>query len=101
MKLLLLLSYDIADDKGRTKIAKQLEQYGFERLQYSVFAGSCTLPQWNKWKRKLQALFEKYKKEGDKFYAIPQSEKMFRKTNMQGQPFDLDWVMGKTQVLYI
>jgi hypothetical protein len=46
-------------------------------------------------------LFDKYKKEGDKLYAIPQSEKLFKQAEQQGATFDVDWVMGKTQVLYI
>lgn len=101
MKLLLLLSYDIADDKGRAKMAKQLEQYGFERLQYSVFAGHCRETQWKLWRVRLAKLFEKYKQENDKFYVIPQSERMFRQTEISGLAFDMDWVTGKTLVLYI
>jgi len=34
--MFLLISYDIPDNKRRTKIAKILEDYG-ERVQYSVF----------------------------------------------------------------
>lgn len=101
MKLLLVLSYDISNDKGRTKMSKQLEQFGFERIQYSVFAGHCTTHQWRRWKRVLTALFEKYKTEGDKFYVIPQSEKLFRQTEMHGAEFDIDWVSGRTLVLFI
>jgi CRISPR-associated protein Cas2 len=33
---MLLISYDISDDKLRTRFARYLEKYGF-RLQYSVF----------------------------------------------------------------
>ena len=33
---MLLISYDISNDKLRTKFAKQLSKFGF-RLQYSVF----------------------------------------------------------------
>jgi len=33
---MLLVSYDISDDKLRTKFAKYLKKFGF-RLQYSVF----------------------------------------------------------------
>ncbi|MCA9742068.1 CRISPR-associated endonuclease Cas2, partial [candidate division KSB1 bacterium] len=34
--MLLLVSYDIVDDKQRTKLAKRLQNYG-QRVQYSVF----------------------------------------------------------------
>ena len=33
---MLLISYDISNDRGRTKFAKYLSKFGF-RLQYSVF----------------------------------------------------------------
>ena len=33
---MILISYDISDNKKRTKFAKYLEQYG-HRIQYSVF----------------------------------------------------------------
>jgi CRISPR-associated endonuclease Cas2 len=101
MKLLLLISYDITDDKGRTKMAKQLEQLGFERLQFSVFGGNCTSAQWSRWNRVLLHIFEKYKSEGDKLYIFPQSEKLFRQTEMNGQAFDIDWITGRTEVLFI
>lgn len=36
----LLVSYDIADDRLRLKAANRLLEYGFIRLQKSVFAGA-------------------------------------------------------------
>ena len=36
MGIMLIVSYDISDDKLRTKFSKFLEKFGF-RLQYSVF----------------------------------------------------------------
>ena len=40
--MLILVSYDIPDDRRRVKIAKTLEDFG-ERVQYSVF--ECELEQ--------------------------------------------------------
>ena len=37
-----LISYDIPKDSIRTKIAKLCEAYGFQRIQFSVFAGEQT-----------------------------------------------------------
>jgi CRISPR-associated protein Cas2 len=37
-----LLIYDIPDDGKRTRIADVCLDYGLDRLQYSVFAGSLT-----------------------------------------------------------
>lgn len=98
--MLLLISYDINNDKGRTKLSKQLERFGFTRLQYSVFAGTVTPAQWKSRRRALEAIFNKFYKEGDKLYIMPQSEKMFKQTKMAGAEFDINWVMGNTETLY-
>ncbi len=34
-----LIVYDISDSTNRTKLAKLLERYGLERVQYSAFRG--------------------------------------------------------------
>lgn len=100
MQLLLLITYDIASDKGRTKLAKQLEQYGFTRLQFSVFAGTATQARWKKWEPVITRLFNAFFEEGDKLYIIPQSAKCFRQTIQTGTGFDMDWVTGKVRLLY-
>lgn len=43
--MLYLISYDIAVDKRRTKIAKLLEGFG-QRVQYSVFECDLTTKQY-------------------------------------------------------
>lgn len=35
-----LIVYDIPEDKLRTRVSHTLEDYGYERVQYSVFKGS-------------------------------------------------------------
>jgi CRISPR-associated protein Cas2 len=37
--MLHLVVYDITDDANRTKLAKLLERFGLERVQYSAFRG--------------------------------------------------------------
>ena len=37
-----LISYDIPKDSIRTKVARLCEAYGFQRIQFSVFAGTQT-----------------------------------------------------------
>lgn len=100
MNYLLLISYDIKNDKGRTKLSKELERIGFARLQYSVFAGTATEAQWKTWYAKLKVIFEKFYEQGDKLYVIPQNERMFKQTQMSGMEFDIDWVMGNVHTLY-
>ncbi|MBX2990254.1 MAG: CRISPR-associated endonuclease Cas2 [Bacteroidetes bacterium] len=50
--MFILISYDIADDKQRTKIAKLLEAHG-SRVQYSVFECNLTETQLSLLKTKL------------------------------------------------
>ncbi len=40
--LFYLVSYDIPNDSLRTKTARLCENYGFQRIQFSVFAGEQT-----------------------------------------------------------
>lgn len=37
---MILISYDIEDDRLRLKISKRLHFYGLHRIQYSVFMGT-------------------------------------------------------------
>jgi len=37
--MLHLVVYDISDDSSRTKLAKLLEKFGLQRVQYSAFRG--------------------------------------------------------------
>jgi len=36
---IMLITYDIVEDKTRTKVADTLLNYGLQRMQYSVFLG--------------------------------------------------------------
>ncbi|MEM9817484.1 MAG: CRISPR-associated endonuclease Cas2 [Cyanobacteria bacterium P01_D01_bin.6] len=51
--MLVLVVYDIPDDKRRTKLATFLEGYG-RRVQYSVFECFMTLPEMNRLSEALQ-----------------------------------------------
>lgn len=53
--MFILISYDIANDKRRTKIAKALEGKG-TRVQYSVFECELTRKQLHELKTRLQSL---------------------------------------------
>ncbi len=57
-----LVSYDVEDNKIRTSVFKQLEQYGLKPVQKSVFWGYLTLAELNGVKRYLKdSLTEKDK----------------------------------------
>ena len=69
--MLLLVSYDIVDDKQRTKLAKRLQNYG-QRVQYSVF--ECDLDQEKLKEMKKQALkFVNKKTDSLRIYKLCES----------------------------
>ena len=47
LKYLVLIIYDVTDDKRRRKLVKYLEQYAV-RIQYSAFQGYLTAAQYKK-----------------------------------------------------
>jgi len=53
--MLIVLSYDIADDRRRHRVAKLLEGFGTRVLE-SVFECDLTAPQWAKLRRRLMRL---------------------------------------------
>jgi len=65
--MLLLVSYDITDDKRRTKVAKILEDFG-ERVQFSVFECELTESQ----RKQLQKRLKRYVTDQDsiRYYLL-------------------------------
>jgi CRISPR-associated protein Cas2 len=55
--MFILISYDIPDNKRRTKIAKILEDYG-DRVQYSVFECELTAKHLSKLSKELKAVLD-------------------------------------------
>ncbi len=55
--MLTLVSYDIADDRRRTRLAKCLEDFG-RRVQYSVFECQLEASQVDRLERRVQGLIE-------------------------------------------
>jgi CRISPR-associated protein Cas2 len=68
MKQFILVSYDISDDKRRTKVMKALEDFG-KRVQYSVFECRLTPAQIEKLKRRVQP-FVRDEDDSVRFYPI-------------------------------
>ena len=56
--MLVLISYDIENDKLRAKVAKILEGHG-ERVQYSVFECHLRVKDYNRLKGRLTGLLDK------------------------------------------
>lgn len=67
-KIFLVISYDIGDDKRRTKVMKTMEDYG-TRVQYSVFECALEPPQLLKLKKQLK-MYVKAPEDSIRFYTI-------------------------------
>jgi CRISPR-associated protein Cas2 len=67
--MLVLVVYDIPDNKRRTKLAKFLEGYG-RRVQYSVFECFLTLDEMTKLHDKVQKRV-KENEDNVRFYWVP------------------------------
>ena len=94
-----LIFYDIEDNKERTKVSKYLEKEGFERIQYSVFAGPIETN-----KELTQILVDLYSKvtgAEDKIFALPMSINKFKAMICCCPKPDLDYISGTLAVLMI
>jgi len=61
-----LVSYDIENNKNRTKLFKELKDLGLKPVQKSVFWGYVLKSE----KRVIKELFETYCEEGDKAFVL-------------------------------
>src|ERR1700752_2797768 len=67
--MFIVISYDIPDDKRRTKLATLMENYG-HRVQYSVFECLLTEDQFRTLQRRMRPLLEMRGDRG-RFYFLP------------------------------
>lgn len=95
-----LISYDIADDKCRTRIADVLEQYGYERLQYSVFIGPLRSKNVEPLWKELAALVQPEEFPADRLIVIPLDIALLKKSMLLGAEM-LDWsyICGETKAI--
>jgi CRISPR-associated endonuclease Cas2 len=94
-KNIFLISYDISSNKNRLKAAKLLQQYGYERIQRSVFTG-LVAPQRNKplW-NSLKALVDTTEGAEDKIICFTVSKTAFRDMKIIGIfTADTDYLLG-------
>ena len=92
---LYVVAYDIGQDKRRNKVAKLLEQCGYERIQYSVFTGLVP-PHRNKdlWK-KIQKLIDSEEYPEDKIFTFSVSKNAFHNMKIIGNfTADTDYLLG-------
>lgn len=74
-----ILMYDITHDKTLQKVARQLEQHGYERINYSVWTGIHDPLKNGVLKNKLTSLLDNPLAKGSKMYYLPLTLKDFAK----------------------
>ena len=94
-----LVSYDISDNRLRTKIAKKCEAYG-TRIQYSVFKCDLSKPRFKKLYSELLKLSEKYEMDEGSIIFFNICEKCMEKTAVIGTPEPTSRI-GKDDVLVV
>ncbi len=98
-----LLMYDITHDRTLQKVAKKLQQNGFERVNYSVWLGWANPLLAGTLKKELQTLMRNELAKGSKLYVIPLTPASLGKMrNITGhKPHELDYWLGKQQNLFL
>ena len=66
-----ILMYDITNERILQKIARQLEQHGYERINYSVWAGKFDPMQRTTLTSKIDKLLALPEASGSRFYILP------------------------------
>ena len=99
--MIYLASYDITEDRLRTKLAKRLEAAGLERIQYSVFAGPLTAGLLQQLKNEISALLAKSNFQTDRCLMLPITRRMLEAQIHWGKPLDVDYICGDQQVLIL
>lgn len=87
--IMLLISYDIANDKTRTKFAKFIKKYG-RRLQYSVYEIKNSERILDIIKSEIEYTFEPIFGKSDSVYIFPISKPNEEKIIKYGWPADED-----------
>jgi len=91
-----LISYDISDDRLRTRAAKLLERRGCKRLQKSVFfAPRYSARELRDLRAELRQLLKQGKVETDSVLCVPVSQKLLEQLLWEGDQKFFDNLMKK------
>lgn len=90
--MVLLVYYDISDNKKRLKLSKKLIYLGFERIQKSVFAIEAkkhdeVLQLWHRLKE--------IPMEQDSLHCVKVSNEQFKNMLFCGTPPDFNWICNE------
>lgn len=97
-----LITYDITDNAKRTKAAKLLIKWGYERLQFSVFTGLQHPVDNNRLWQQLKKTIDTTKHPTDKIMVIPIQKQHFKNMKTLGEvTVDTLYLLGERHTLFI
>jgi len=95
---IMLVTYDIVEDKIRTKVADTLLNYGLQRLQYSVFLGRIKPHLYKAIKKKILNLIDDKQ---DKVYIFTVPKYTVQNCAMWGVKFDFHSIIEPPETLIL
>ncbi len=95
-----IVCYDISENKHRKWISDFLLEQGFERMQYSVFAGTIPTIRWKAAWERIAKYFEKNCAESDRIQSHVVEQDHFKQMSVLGIPPDFEWILQETQVWF-
>jgi CRISPR-associated endonuclease Cas2 len=97
-----MVMYDITHPATLQKVAKQLQQSGHERVNYSVWIGMGDFRKNKIIADNIRLLLSKPPAEGSKLYVLPVKKADFMKMRMINgrKPPDLDYWAGDKKLLF-
>lgn len=103
MTTLHLLMYDITHDRTLQKVAKLLQQHGYERINYSVWLGWDGLRELPALKQELQRLLRQTEAEGSRLYTMPLKPHTLKamRSITGHKPPELDYWVGEQHSLFL
>ncbi len=96
-KQLYLISYDVSENGSRTRLARLLIRWGYERLQYSVFIGLHHPVRIKTLRQEMQS----YIGNEDRLLVLEISKKAFMKMKIIGKlPLPKEYLSGDMNTLF-
>lgn len=97
-----LIVYDISENNVRTKIADKLIEWGFERIQYSVFVGEDNPAEIKELWESLKSLLTMEQASNDRLFAIAIDKQHFLNMKVLGtNDLDFDYLSGDLTTLIL
>lgn len=95
---IMLITYDIVEDKTRKKVADTLLNYGMQRLQYSVFLGRLKPYLYKPIKKNITSLIDAKQ---DKVYIFTLPKYAVQNCAMWGVKFDIQNIIEPPLTLIV